>query len=84
MPDLSTNTFQSGKSFKLKRCPFCPTGVGEFKDSEQMRDGYMTLCICVRCAVCKASTRRVTYSVSDPHGEELAYKKAANLWNRRS
>ncbi|MBR2927716.1 MAG: Lar family restriction alleviation protein [Oscillospiraceae bacterium] len=57
---------------------------GELIRGEQGRDGYITRYVFVRCDNCKASTRRVTYSAAEPHGEEMAYQKAANLWNRRS
>ena len=83
MADLSTNAFQNGKSFNLKRCPFCPTGKGELIRGEQGRDGYITRYVFVRCAVCKAGTRRVTYPATETFSEPYE-QKAANLWNRRS
>ena len=83
MSDLSTNTFQNGKSFKLKRCPFCPTGKGELIRGEQGRDGYITRYVFVRCDNCKACTRKVTYPAAELFNEPYE-QKAVNLWNRRS
>lgn len=47
MDDLSTNTFQNGKSFKLKRCPFCPTGKGG-THSGRARTGRLYYSLCIR------------------------------------
>ena len=71
MPDL-----------KLNHCPFCPTGKGELCHGQQGKDGYIDYFVFVQCDICKASTRRVYYSASEPVTAEVE-KKAANLWNRR-
>ncbi len=88
---LSTLAATSGKKgdgpAKLKRCPFCETGVGDLKVTVHDRGLNTPVDIYVECGCCETRGPRVESIEKEVEAKEYvrqeAVDQAVKLWNTR-